>query len=137
MGGTPAAARPVGHHRGAAIGELAILAASVVLEGDLESETVCGPAKMVFGAEVRREKSQVAGHPRPPCGCAEYAMNSKPERNRAELDVLRRLQAETAADPPSSDFSATRLAALLPALLPASRGFAATGDRAFKGELTK
>ena len=49
------------------------------------------------------------------------------------------------ADPPSSDFGASRLAALLPALLPASRGFrlhpitarqvAATGDRAFKGEL--
>jgi hypothetical protein len=63
------------------------------------------------------------------------------------VDALKRLQAETAADPPSSDFSATRLAALLPAILPASRGFrlhpitarqvAATGDRAFKGELTK
>lgn len=44
---------------------------------------------------------------------------------QAEVDAIKRLQAETAADPPSSDFSATRLDALLPAIL----------DRALKGEL--
>ena len=44
---------------------------------------------------------------------------------QAEVDALKRLQAETAADPPSSNFGATWLAALLPAIL----------DRGFKGEL--
>ena len=39
------------------------------------------------------------------------------------------------ADPSSSDFGATRLAALLPALLQSSPGFDLAGDRAFKGEL--
>ena len=39
------------------------------------------------------------------------------------------------ADPPSFHFGATWLDALLPASLPASRCCAATGDRAFKGEL--
>ena len=42
---------------------------------------------------------------------------------QAEVDALKRLQAETAAE----------LDALLPALLPSSPGFAATSDRAFKG----
>ena len=42
---------------------------------------------------------------------------------RMQVDLLKRRQAETAADRPSSDFGATRLDALLPSLL----------DRAFKG----
>jgi hypothetical protein len=53
---------------------------------------------------------------------------------QAEVDALKRLQAETAADPPSSDFGATWLDALLPAILPSSRGYDATGDHGFKGE---
>jgi len=43
---------------------------------------------------------------------------------QAEVDALKRLQAETAVE----------LDALLPALLPASPGLAATDDRAFKSE---
>ena len=39
------------------------------------------------------------------------------------------------ADPPSSDFGATGLAALLPAILQSSLGFDSTSDRAFKGQL--
>jgi hypothetical protein len=39
----------------------------------------------------------------------------------AKMDALNHLHAETAAE----------LDALLPGILPASRGFAATGDRAF------
>jgi hypothetical protein len=42
-----------------------------------------------------------------------------------EVTTLKRLQAETAADPPSFHFGATGLTALLPAIL----------DKAFKGEL--
>jgi hypothetical protein len=42
-----------------------------------------------------------------------------------ERDAQKRLQAETAIDPPSSDSGATWLGTLLPAVL----------DRAFKGEL--
>ena len=41
----------------------------------------------------------------------------------------------TYADPPSSDFGATGLDALLPAILQSSLGHDGTGDRAFKGEL--
>jgi hypothetical protein len=68
-------------------------------------------------------------------------MNAKPERNRAEVNARKRLQADTtvnntgqaavkdtghaAADPPSFHFVATRLDALLPSIL----------DRAFRGEL--
>jgi len=76
-------------------------------------------------------------------------MNAKPERNRAEVNARKRLQADTtvnntgqaavnntgqaavkdtgqaAADPPSFHFVATRLDALLPSIL----------DRAFKGGL--
>lgn len=56
---------------------------------------------------------------------------------------MKRLQAETsvndtgraAADPPSFDFGATRLAALLLAILPSSLSYDVTSDRAFKGEL--
>jgi hypothetical protein len=44
---------------------------------------------------------------------------------QADVDALKRLQAETAADPPSFHFGATWLDALLPAIL----------DRAFKGAL--
>ncbi len=54
---------------------------------------------------------------------------------QAAVDALKRLRAETAADPPSSDFGRTGLDALLPAVLPSSHGFDGTGDRAFKGEL--
>jgi len=43
---------------------------------------------------------------------------------QAHVDALKRLQTETAADPPSSDFGARTLDVLLPAIL----------DRAFKGE---
>jgi len=59
---------------------------------------------------------------------------------QAEVDAVKRLQAETpankntgqaAADPPSSDFGATGLDALLPAILPSSHCFDETGDRAF------
>jgi hypothetical protein len=66
---------------------------------------------------------------------------SKRNASQAEVDALKRLQTETtvnnpgqaavkdtgqaAADPPSSNFAATRLDALLPAIL----------DRAFRGEL--
>jgi len=45
----------------------------------------------------------------------QYAMNAKPDRSRAEVVALKRLQTEAAAE----------LDALLPAIL----------DRAFKGEL--
>ncbi len=44
---------------------------------------------------------------------------------QTEVDALKRLQAETTADPPPLHFDATRLDALLPAVL----------DRACKGEL--
>jgi hypothetical protein len=44
---------------------------------------------------------------------------------QAEVEAPKRLQAETAADPPSSDSGATESGALLPAIL----------DRTFKGEL--
>ena len=50
-------------------------------------------------------------------------------------DALKRLQAGTAANPPSSDFGATRLADLLPAIPPSSLRFTATGDRAINGVL--
>jgi hypothetical protein len=84
-----------------------------VLEGDLESGAVCGRAKSLFGAEIRDAESQTAGHSRPARGCAKYAMNAKPERNRVELDALKHLQAKTAAE----------LDALLPAILDKSFNF--------------
>jgi len=43
-----------------------------------------------------------------------------------EVDALRRLQAETAADPPLLYFGVTRLNALLPAVL--DRGFRGSCD---------
>jgi type I restriction enzyme, S subunit len=57
--------------------------------------------------------------------CEQRRIVSKLDALQAEVDALKRLQTETA----------TELDALLPAILPASPGFAATGDRAFKGEL--
>jgi hypothetical protein len=57
------------------------LADSDVLEGELESGTVCRPAETIFGAEVRREESQTTGHPRPARGFAEHAaLNLHPGR---------------------------------------------------------
>jgi hypothetical protein len=41
----------------------------------------------------------------------------------------------SAADPSSLRFAEARLDALLPAILPSSPGYDATGDRAFKGNL--
>jgi hypothetical protein len=38
----------------------------------VESRTVCGPAKTVFGEKIRRSRSPAAGHPRPPRGVAEH-----------------------------------------------------------------
>jgi hypothetical protein len=95
VGGDSEAQRFVQRRRRAEAGGLAILAASDVLEGDLESGAVCGRAKSLFGAKVWVQKSQAAGHPRSPRGFAKYAMNAKPERNRAKVDALKRLQADT------------------------------------------
>jgi hypothetical protein len=61
--------------------------------------------------------------------------NSRQHRIVSELDVQKRLQAETVGDPPSFYFGATGLDALIPAILPSSLRSAATGDRAFKGGL--
>ena len=81
VGGTPAAARSVGHHRRAAVGGLAILADPDVLDGNLESRTLCRPAQIVFSAEIRGAESQMAGHSRPARGFAEHAaLNLHPDR---------------------------------------------------------
>ena len=45
--------------------------------GDLESETVCRPAKSIFVLEIRVKESQTAGHSRPACGFAEHAIRVK------------------------------------------------------------
>jgi hypothetical protein len=62
-------------------------------------------------------------------------MDSDLDALQAELDALKRLQAETAADPLSLRYSATRLDGLLHAILSSSPSFDAIDDRAFKGEL--
>ncbi|MGA2178062.1 MAG: hypothetical protein ABSH15_00570 [Verrucomicrobiota bacterium] len=53
---------------------------------------------------------------------------------QAKVDALKRLQAETPVNKNTGQ-AAAELDALLPAILPSSLCFAATGDRAFKGEL--
>lgn len=56
-------------------------------------------------------------------------MNAKPDWNRAEVNALKRLSAGTAVN--NTGQAAAELDALLSAILPASPGSAATGDRAF------
>jgi hypothetical protein len=54
---------------------------------------------------------------------------------QTQVDTLKRLQTEAAADPLSLRYSTTRLDGFLHAILPSSPSFDAIDDRAFKGEL--
>ena len=55
-------------------------------------------ARKVFSVrKYGTKKAKLLAIPPSPRGFAEYAMNAKPERNRAELDALKHLQAGPAA----------------------------------------
>jgi hypothetical protein len=79
VGGNSEAQGFVRHRRRAAGGYAAQGQSHKVLEGNLESKTVCRPATVVFILGIRVAKSQMAGHLRPARGFAEHELKAAGE----------------------------------------------------------